>query len=72
MSCYYLNALKAKGSSIIKIGTSSYIYPWIKEKPSSRFLWYVNQAFNSVEIDAKYYRFLTESWINTWLSAVPD
>jgi uncharacterized protein YecE (DUF72 family) len=32
----------------------------------------VNQGFNSVEINASYYRFPTEDWINTWLSAAPE
>ena len=35
------------------------------------FQWYVDQAFDSVEISASYYRFPTESWIDTWLSATP-
>jgi uncharacterized protein YecE (DUF72 family) len=58
-------------SAIIKIGTSGYTYSWNKAKPSP-FQWYINQGFNSVEINASYYRFPTESWINTWLSAAPD
>jgi uncharacterized protein YecE (DUF72 family) len=40
------------------------------KKPSA-FQWYVNQGFNSVEINASYYRFPMESWVNTWLSAAP-
>jgi uncharacterized protein YecE (DUF72 family) len=55
----------------IKIGTSGYTYSWNKGKPSP-FKWYINQGFNSVEINASYYRFPMESWINTWLSAAPD
>jgi uncharacterized protein YecE (DUF72 family) len=55
-------------SGIIKIGTSGYSYSWNEGKPSP-FQWYVNQGFNSVEINASYYRFPMESWINAWLSA---
>ena len=69
VSCWFLKDKKL--STIIKIGTSGYTYTWNKAKPSS-FQWYVNQRFNSVEINASYYRFPTESWINTWLSAAPD
>jgi uncharacterized protein YecE (DUF72 family) len=57
--------------SIIKIGTSGYSYSWNKGKPTP-FQWYVNQGFNSVEINASYYRFPTESWINTWLYTAQD
>jgi uncharacterized protein YecE (DUF72 family) len=56
--------------SEIKIGTSSYTYSWNKKKPTP-FQWYVNQGFNSVEINASYYRFPTEAWLNTWLSIAP-
>jgi len=58
-------------SVIIKVGTSGYSYSWNEGKPSP-FQWYVNQGFNSVEINASYYRFPMESWIDTWLSASPD
>jgi uncharacterized protein YecE (DUF72 family) len=58
-------------SGIIKIGTSGYSYSWNEAKPSP-FQWYVNQGFNSVEINASYYRFPMESWINTWISVCPD
>ena len=37
-----------------------------------KFEWYINQGFNSVEINASYFRIPTEAWINTWLSAVMD
>lgn len=57
--------------SRIRIGTSGYTYSWNKGKPTP-FQWYVNQGFNSVEINASYYRFPTESWINTWLENAPD
>ena len=57
--------------STIKIGTSGYTYSWNKAKPTP-FQWYVNQGFNSVEINASYYGFPTESWVNKWLSSAPD
>src|ERR671922_91905 len=56
---------------IIKIGTSGYTYPWNKAKPTP-FQWYVNQGFNSVEINGSFYRFPTESWIKTWQAAAPN
>jgi uncharacterized protein YecE (DUF72 family) len=56
--------------SIIRIGTSGYTYSWNMKKPSA-FQWYIDQGFNSVEINASYYRFPMESWVNTWLSAAP-
>ena len=58
-------------SGIIKVGTSGYSYSWNEGKPSP-FQWYINLGFNSVEINASYYRFPMESWIDTWLSASPD
>jgi uncharacterized protein YecE (DUF72 family) len=61
--------LKSK-INVIRIGTSGYTYSWNRKKPSS-FQWYINQGFNFVEINARYYRFPMESWINTWLSAAP-
>jgi uncharacterized protein YecE (DUF72 family) len=53
----------------IRIGTSGYTYSWNKGKPSP-FVWYINQGFNSVEINASFYRFPTENWIRTWRYAV--
>jgi uncharacterized protein YecE (DUF72 family) len=58
-------------SVIIKIGTSGYTYSWNKAKPTP-FQWYVNQGFNSVEINASFYRFPTESWIKTWQAVAPN
>ena len=63
------NILEDKATTI-RIGTSGYTYSWNKKKPTA-FEWYVSQGFNSVEINASYYRFPMESWINTWLSAAP-
>jgi uncharacterized protein YecE (DUF72 family) len=71
---YSLNCFKRYKShivTIIKVGTSGYTYSWNKGKPSP-FEWYVNQGFNSVEINASYYRFPTDAWINTWVSTAPD
>lgn len=56
--------------SCIRIGTSGYTYSWNKKQPSP-FAWYVKQGFNSVEINASYYRFPLESWINTWRASAP-
>jgi len=47
------------------IGTSGYTYSWNKGK-SNKFEWYINQGFNSVEINGSFYRFPTESWTNNW------
>jgi uncharacterized protein YecE (DUF72 family) len=46
----------------IRIGTSGYTYSWNKGK-FDPFMWYVSQGFNSVEINASFYRFPAESWI---------
>jgi uncharacterized protein YecE (DUF72 family) len=56
--------------SVIRIGTSGYTYPWNARRPSP-FLWYINQGFNSVEINASYYRFPLQSWIDTWKAGAP-
>lgn len=62
----------AKGVLIIlmRIGTCGYTYSWNKSKPSP-FKWYLDQHFNSVEINASFYRFPTESWIRTWQDNAP-
>lgn len=57
--------------SPIRIGTSGYTYSWNKRRPSA-FAWYVKQGFNSVEINASYYRFPLDSWIKTWRASVPQ
>lgn len=51
--------------SSILIGTSGYTYSWNKGK-DNKFIWYVNQGFNSVEINASFYRFPLESWTSKW------
>jgi uncharacterized protein YecE (DUF72 family) len=56
--------------SCLRIGTSGYTYSWNEGRPTP-FKWYVNQGFNSVEINASYYRFPLESWINTWKASAP-
>ena len=57
--------------SLIRIGTSGYTYSWNEGKPTP-FKWYTHQGFNSVEINASFYRFPTESWIKTWQAAAPN
>ena len=57
--------------SYIRIGTSGYSYSWNKGKPSP-FKWYLSQGFNSVEINASFYRFPTGNWLKTWLTAPSD
>jgi uncharacterized protein YecE (DUF72 family) len=57
--------------SAIRIGTSGYTYSWNEKRPSP-FKWYVKQGFNSVEINASYYRFPMESWVNTWRASAPQ
>jgi uncharacterized protein YecE (DUF72 family) len=57
--------------SAIRIGTSGYTYSWNKRRPTA-FAWYVKQGFNSVEINASYYRFPLDSWIKTWRASAPQ
>lgn len=57
--------------SYIRIGTSGYSYPWNEGNPSP-FKWYLSQGFNTVEINASFYRFPAESWLKTWLTAPTD
>lgn len=54
----------------IRIGTSGYTYTWNKGKPDA-FKWYVSQGFNSVEINASFYRFPAENWVKNWQSKSP-
>ncbi|MEM4312407.1 MAG: DUF72 domain-containing protein [Nitrososphaerales archaeon] len=56
---------------MLKIGTSGYNYYWNEGKPTP-FLWYVNQGFKTVEINASFYRFPTLSWIKVWEKAPED
>jgi uncharacterized protein YecE (DUF72 family) len=58
-------------SSLIRIGTSGYTYFWNEANPTP-FKWYINQGFNSVEINASFYRFPSQSWVKTWLTAPKD
>jgi uncharacterized protein YecE (DUF72 family) len=58
-------------SSLIGIGTSGYTYFWNEANPTP-FKWYINQGFNSVEINASFYRFPIQSWVKTWLTAPKD
>lgn len=52
----------------VRIGTSGYTYSWNEGKPTP-FQWYVDQGFNTVEINASFYRFPTLSWTKAWLRA---
>lgn len=54
--------------SRIKVGTSGYSYSWNEGKPTP-FRWYVAQGFETVEINASFYRFPVSSWVNAWLRA---
>ena len=54
-----------------RVGTSGYSYPWNEGNPTP-FKWYLSQGFNSVEINASFYRFPTGNWLKTWLTAPSD
>ena len=54
--------------ALFRVGTSGYSYFWNKGKPSP-FEWYLSQCFNTVEINASFYRFPTPKWINIWKKA---
>jgi uncharacterized protein YecE (DUF72 family) len=58
-------------SPLIAIGTSGYTYSWNEANPTP-FKWYMSQGFNSVEINASFYRFPIQSWVKTWLTAPED
>ncbi|MEM3387361.1 MAG: DUF72 domain-containing protein [Nitrososphaerales archaeon] len=51
-----------------KVGTSGYSYFWNLGVPTP-FEWYVKQGFNTVEINASFYRFPSPSWIKAWSKA---
>jgi uncharacterized protein YecE (DUF72 family) len=55
----------------IRVGTSGYSYFWNECKPSP-FEWYVQQGFNTVEINVSFYRFPVQSWIKTWMHCPED
>ena len=55
----------------IRIGTSGYTYSWNKAKPNA-FEWYINQGFNSVEINYSFYRFPPAASINLWRIKAPQ
>ncbi len=52
----------------VRVGTSGYSYFWNEGKPSP-FEWYLRQGFNTVEINASFYRFPSTSWVRTWMKA---
>jgi uncharacterized protein YecE (DUF72 family) len=49
----------------IRIGTSGYSYFWNKAKPNA-FEWYMNQGFNSIEINYSFYRFPSAKSVKFW------
>jgi uncharacterized protein YecE (DUF72 family) len=51
----------------VSIGTSGYTYSW-NHGGNNKFKWYVDQGFNSVEINGSFYRFPTQSWVSNWRS----
>jgi uncharacterized protein YecE (DUF72 family) len=56
--------------SKIRIGTSGYSYSWNKAKPNA-FEWYINQGFNSVEINYSFYRFPSATSVKFWQIKAP-
>lgn len=55
---------------MISIGTSGYTYSWNKGG-ANKFKWYVEQGFNSVEINGSFYRFPLASWVTNWNTNSP-
>ena len=55
----------------IKIGTSGYSYSWNEGKPTP-FEWYILQGFDTVEINASFYRFPGRSWVKAWSKCPAD
>jgi uncharacterized protein YecE (DUF72 family) len=66
-----MKAPKAKGLSKPRVGTSGYSYFWNLGVPTP-FEWYVSQGFNTVEINASFYRFPSPTWIKAWIKAPED
>lgn len=54
-----------------RVGTCGYSYFWNEGKPSP-FEWYLGQGFNTVEVNASFYRFPSPSWTRVWLRAPGD
>jgi len=55
----------------IRVGTSGYSYFWNEGVPTP-FQWYCKQGFDTVEINASFYRFPVRSWIKTWIKCPND
>lgn len=55
---------------VTSIGTSGYTYSW-NRGGSDKFKWYVDQGFNSVEVNGSFYRFPASSWITKWRTNLP-
>jgi len=49
----------------IRVGTSGYSYFWNEGVPTP-FQWYCGQGFDTVEINASFYRFPSRGWIKAW------
>jgi uncharacterized protein YecE (DUF72 family) len=60
-----------KSKTEFRIGTSGYSYSWNKAKPNS-FKWYLTQGFNTVEINASFYRYPMQSWVRRWDEFAPE
>lgn len=56
---------------LFRVGTSGYTYFWNEGKPTP-FEWYLKQGFNSVEINASFYRFPSRDWVKVWAKAPRD
>ncbi len=55
----------------IRVGTSGYSYFWNPGVPTP-FQWYCGQGFDTVEINASFYRFPSRGWIKTWMKCPKD
>jgi uncharacterized protein YecE (DUF72 family) len=60
--------MDAQEAMQVLIGTSGYSYSWNEGRPTP-FRWYLERGFNSVEINASFYRFPSRSWARAWLQA---
>jgi len=56
---------------LVKVGTSGYNYFWNEGKPNP-FQWYLSKGFKTVEINATFYSFPSNSWIKIWEKAPED
>ncbi|MEN2974214.1 MAG: DUF72 domain-containing protein [Candidatus Caldarchaeales archaeon] len=56
---------------IFRVGTSGYSYFWNPDRRNP-FKWYVMQGFKTVEINASFYSFPRETWVETWSRNSPE